>query len=106
VRTKPGYVTVSFEYSRVVGPKSTHGGVTLSFEPAAEYSFASIADWPSTDNYVDAVRRGVEEALLARERSVPSVRVTLRAVTWNDIDSCAAGFHTAARIAASAAFET
>ena len=106
MRTKPGYVTVSFEYSRIVGPKSTHGGVTLSFEPGEEYSFVSDADWPSSDNYVDAVRQGVEEALLGRERSLPSIRVTLKAVTWHDIDSCAAGFQTAARIAASAAFET
>jgi hypothetical protein len=103
---KPGYVTVSFEYSRVVGPKSIHGGVTLSFAPAEAYSFASSARWPATDNYVDAVRRGVEEALLGKGPSLPSVRATLKAVTWHDIDSCEHGFHTAARIAASAAFET
>jgi hypothetical protein len=103
--TKPGYITVSFEYSRVVGPRSIHGGVTLSFEPAEEYSFASNAKWPSTDNYVDAVRQGIEEAFLRRERPLPGVRVTLKAVTWHDIYSCAAAFQTAARIAACAAFE-
>lgn len=102
---KPGYITVSFEYNRAVGPKGIHGGVTLSFEPAEEYSFASNARWPSTDNYVDAVRRGVEQAFLSRGRALPSVRATLKAVTWHDVDSCAAGFQTAARIAAGAAFE-
>ncbi len=104
-RDNPGYITVSFEYSRIAGPKRTHGGVTLSFEPAERYLFSSKAEWPSTDNYADTVRRAVEAVLLRKAGSLPAVRATLTAITWHDIDSCESGFQTAARIAAEAAFE-
>ena len=104
-RETPGYITVSFEYSRNIGPKCIQGGVTLSFEPAESYSFCSEAKWPSTDDYSDSVRRAVEAVLVRRNGSLPLVRATLAAIAWHAVDSCELGFYTAARIAAGAAFE-
>ena len=105
-RLKPGYVTVRFEYGRVVGPRSIHGGVTLSFEPADTFTFASTVEWPSRDNYEHAVRRGIEAAFLESDGGLPASRVTLTGIVWNDLASCEAGFQAAARIATSAALET
>lgn len=105
-RLKPDYVTVHFEYSRNVGPHSIHGGVTLAFTPAPEYSFASIVVWPSRDNYESAIRRGIEEALVRRTGSLPPLRATLEEIAWHDVNSCEQGFEIAGRIATDAAWET
>ena len=101
---KPDYVTVHFEYRRIVGPRSIHGGVTLAFSPAEAFIFESAAVW-AADNYEAVVRRGVEEVLVRRVGSLPPLRVTLKAITWDEVNSCAVGFQNAARIAADAAWE-
>ena len=98
MRSSIGCTRVTFEYSRVVGPKSNHGGVTLRFGPATEFAFRSSARWPAGDDYTAFVERGVRSALESRG-VLDQHDCTLEAITWNDVDSCAVGFERAARAA-------
>ena len=100
----PGQIEVTLEYSRHVGPRFIHGGVTLSFDSLQPYSFASEATWPS-DNYEQAVRESVEQTLIERHGVLERTRVVLKRVTWDKVSSCESGFARAARAAAIAAFE-
>ena len=64
---KPGYVQVSYTYSRVVGPRSVHGSVTLAFWPAPAFLFHDDVTWPDDiGNYSKAVEASVREVLAAR----------------------------------------
>jgi hypothetical protein len=102
----PGLVEISVEYSRNVGPKHHHGGVTLSFDSAQPYSFSSEATWPAKDNYEAAIRGVVERELLRRLGSLSRTRVVLRRITWDPVSSCQVGFEAATRGAIAAAFES
>jgi hypothetical protein len=101
---KPGLVTVSVDYSRPVGPRSVHGGVTLQFSVATSFNFTSTAVWPRSDDCTVAVERAVLGAL--EEKGVANkTACRLVAVRWHDVDSCQQGFECAARAATLAAFE-
>lgn len=103
----PGQVEVTFEYSRHLGPRFDHGGVTLSFDALQPYSFSSEAEWPQDWSHADfeaAIRDSVEEVLQSRMGSLQNVRVILKAVIVHTVDSSLHGFRTAARIATEAAF--
>jgi hypothetical protein len=100
---KPGRVTVSFEYSRVVGPRIIHGALTLRFFEATSFEFFSSAVWPAEDLTVaveDAVR-----AVLAERDSLNSTGCELVSVRWDNVNSCLSGFEEAARMAATSTFE-
>jgi hypothetical protein len=99
-----GFVTVGFEYSRIVEPRAIQGGVTLTFKPAAAFEFTSTAAWPSTDDFSSDVERGVRAALV--EKGVDQTSCELMAVKSDNISSCRIGFETAARLATLSAFET
>lgn len=100
---KPGYVAVSFSYSRAHGPRSVHGAVSLKFAPSDRFTFASEATWPSSDDYSSVVERAVREVLL-RHGALDHTSVTLSAVLWDPVNSCESGFYSAAIEAAEAAF--
>jgi hypothetical protein len=76
-----------------------HGGVKLRFESGDAFSFLSNASWPSSDNYEAAIRQGVESVFIERFGALSPVRVTLEDVSWDPINSCEAGFRSAARAA-------
>ena len=100
-----GNVSVTFEFSRLVGPRYIHGGVSLQFDSLRPYSFESRAKWPTTDQYEAHIRREVERVLLERLGSLDNCQVTLKGITWDAVYSCAVGFSHAARAATLMAFE-
>jgi hypothetical protein len=96
-------VLVTFEYSRHMGPKFVHGGVSLRFDSSQPYSFESRVRWPA-DNYDAHVRAAVESVLLERCGVLDMCRVVLESIAWHEVDSCALGFERAARAATEMAF--
>ncbi len=100
----PGQVLVTFEYSRHVGPKHVHGGVSLRFDSQRPYSFESRARWPAGDNYEAQVRAAVESVLLERCGALETCRVVLESIVWDEVNSCVIGFERAARAATEMAF--
>jgi hypothetical protein len=58
----PGQVEIIFEFSRHLGPRFVHGGVTLDFDSLQQHSFSSHAVWPA-ESYEAAVRSEVEAVL-------------------------------------------
>jgi hypothetical protein len=103
--TAPAQVEVSFEFSRHMGPRFVHGGVTLSFDADKPYAFVSEATWPTPDNYESTIREAVEVVLIERQGGLERTRVLLKRIMWHEIDSCESGFRQAARAATLAAFE-
>ena len=101
----PGQVEISFRYSRHVGPKYVHGGLTLQFDSLKPYAFITRASWPGTDNYETSIRQAVEEVLRERQGHLASTLVVLKQIEWDDIASCEIGFRRAAAAATRAAFE-
>ena len=91
-------------FSRYVGPRHVHGAVTLRFDSLQPYSFESKAIWPAGDNHEAAVRQAVEQVLLEKQGHLNTTCVTLARIEWDEVASCEAGFHGAARAAALAAF--
>ena len=102
---KPGQIEVTLNYSRHVGGKFVHGGVTLQFDSLRPYAFVSEAQWPSTDNYEEAIRQAVEQILLELQGHMDFTLVVLKHIEWNDVHSCELGFRKAAVAATRAAFE-
>jgi hypothetical protein len=103
LRTKPGEVTVSFEYSRHVGPRFVHGAVTLQFGRGNGFEFRSEATWPQ-EHYTAAIDRAVRD-VLSELGALDSTTCALQSVGWDEVASCEAGFAAAARAATRAAFE-
>jgi hypothetical protein len=84
------------EYKRVAC-HTMYGKVVISATPAASFSFKSIAVWPS-ENYENAVLRGVLDVLLASDfNSVLGAEFLLEEIDWHDVDSCEFGYYQAAR---------
>lgn len=54
----PGQVEITFRYSRHVGPKFVHGGLTLQFDALQPYAFVSRAQWPGDANYEEIDSKG------------------------------------------------
>jgi hypothetical protein len=102
---RPGQVEITFRYSRHVGPRYVHGGLTLKFDSLQPYAFMSHARWPSTANYETAIREAVEQVLKERQGHTESTLVVLTHVEWEEVDSCEVGFKRAAAAATRAAFE-
>jgi hypothetical protein len=100
----PGQVLVTFEYSRHMGPRFVHGGVSLRFDSLRPYSFESRARWPAEANYEAQVRAAVESVLLERCGALDVCHVVLESIAWHEVDSCAIGFEKAARAATEMAF--
>ncbi|HET9225427.1 MAG TPA: hypothetical protein VFR31_02075 [Thermoanaerobaculia bacterium] len=98
-----GQVEVSFSYSRHLGPRYIHGGVTLQLDALQPYSFSSLAEWPR-ESYESQIREAVEEVLREHQGHLRSTRVVLKRIEWDDTASCAAGFRQAALAACRAAF--
>ncbi len=100
-----GGVEVSFEYRRHVGPRFIHGGVTLQFDGHLPYRFVSTAKWPGSDSYEPAIRETIEEVLRERQGNLGTTQVTLKHISWDEMNSCEVGFRRATLVAARAAFE-
>lgn len=100
----PGYVTVRFEYSRVVGPRQIHGAVVIELSPASAFHFVSVAKWPTSADYSTIIERAVRGVLSARG-VLSRTSCRLLSVGWDAAASCEVGFEAAARVATNAAFE-
>jgi hypothetical protein len=89
-----------FKFTRALGPRSQFAVVYLRGEPAKEFSFASVAEWPGPEcDYTLAVLDGILDELFAVDLGhVPArVQFTLEKIEWHDVDSSAAAFYHAAR---------
>ncbi len=73
----PGQVEITFSYSRHIGPRYVHGGLTLQFDSRQPYTFVSRAQWPGTDDYETSIREAVEQALRERQGHTESTLVVL-----------------------------
>ena len=100
-----GGVEVSFEFRRHVGGKYVHGAVGLQFDNHLPYEFVSVAVWPTSDNFENAVRESIEGVLMARLGNLDKTRVTLKSIGWDEMASCESGFRRAAKVATEAAFD-
>jgi hypothetical protein len=100
-----GGIEVTLEYSRHLGPRFIQGGVTLRFDSHLPYAFESAADWPTSNNFENAIREEVEKVLIERLGSLTMTRVLLKRVALDEVNSCEAGFRRAALAATRAAFE-
>src|SRR5215470_12048946 len=92
----PGQVEITFRYSRHIGPRHIHGGLTLQFDALKPYAFVSHARWPGTDNYEGSIREAIEQILQQRQGHLASTLVVLASIEWDEVASCALGFQKAA----------
>jgi hypothetical protein len=105
IPSAPRFSDVSIEVNRVVGPRSVHGAVSLEFQASDNFIFVSEVDWPNGDDYSAYVREGVEEGICRAGGNLLPCKVTLTAIKFHPVNSCASGFKTAALSATLAAFE-
>ena len=92
--------TSRFKFTRALGARGQFAVVYLRSEPAAEFSFNSVAEWPGPKcNYTLAVLDGILDELFATDLGhVPAlVKFTLEKIEWHDVDSSAVAFYHAAR---------
>lgn len=106
--TIDGTFSRGHRYHRVLGGRSMFGGLTLTVSPAPALSFAEDLDWPHPsirDEVIQDIWIGVFEALATiRYEFIDGVCVTLTAVEWSEVDSCAAAFYHCARECVSTLF--
>ena len=95
---------VTFSYRKAFGGKSVHGGVTLRFDSTRPDDFVSQAQWPSSDNYSEAIREVVEATLRECQGHLNSTEVRLVRIDWDNVNSCELGFRNAAAAATQSAF--
>jgi hypothetical protein len=92
--------TARFKFTRALGPRGEFAVVYMRGEPAAEFSFTSVAQWPGPKcDYTLAVLDGILDELFAVDLGhVPArVQFTLEKIEWHDVDSSAVAFYHAAR---------
>jgi hypothetical protein len=80
-------------------------GVTLEFERAAQFHFASTVSWPDGDNYDLVVENAVREALVQLQ-SAHTFACRLVGINWHTVDSRQSGFAFAAHHATRTALES
>ena len=92
--------TARFKFTRALGPRGQFAVAYMRGEPAAEFSFTSVAEWPGPKcDYTLAVLEGILDELFATALGhVPAlVKFTLEMIEWHDVDSSAVAFYHAAR---------
>lgn len=92
--------TARFKFTRALGPRGQFAVVYIRGDPAAEFSFTSVAEWPGPKcDYTVAVLDGILDELFAMGIGhVPArVQFTLEKIEWHDVDSCGVAFYHAAR---------
>src|SRR5262245_51789684 len=81
-----------FKLTRALGPRGQFAVVYLDCEPATEFTFTSVANWPNAScDYSIAVLDGILDELFAMDLGhVPALaKFTLERIEWHDIDSSA-----------------
>lgn len=92
--------SVRFKYTRALGPRGLFAVVHLRGEPATEFAFSAVAEWPTPkDDYTTTVLDGILDELFATGLGHVAAKVhfTLEKIEWHDVDSCAVAFYHAAR---------
>lgn len=91
-------ITVSYEYNRVVGPRSIYAKVSLSISPNEVFAFESKARWPQ-ENYDLWVLDGILDALFGSDHKPPlSARFVLEEVGWHSVQSSPMAYYRASKI--------
>ena len=93
---------VAYVHKRALGGRGEYASITMQIEPADDFGFDSVANWPETESaekYVQSVLDGVLDELLAQDVgfAVTRLRVLVLAVEWHPIDSSQRAFYFAAR---------
>ncbi len=99
----PIFVDVTMNIRTNSGPKWNDGGVILLFRNADAFDFVSKANWPKGSNADSSILDGVKEGFIQALGYIPACQVTLSAIEYHPINSCASGFQTSARYATLAA---
>src|SRR6516165_722888 len=82
-----GIVTVSHEYTRVLGPRSMYAKVTLSISANESFTFESKVTWPG-ENYDHHVLDGILDALFGWTwKPLLAGRFVLSNIGWHDVHS-------------------
>ena len=95
-----GQIQIEYRFSRHLGPRIEAAGVTLDLCTSEEYSFMSKVKWPDAD-YTSAVERGARDGLT--ESGIDpdqGVSITLKEISFHEVDSCERAFYLAAKCAA------
>jgi hypothetical protein len=100
-----GEVEISVSYLRHVGPRYIQGGLTLRCHIADTYSFESLATWPREESYAATVKDVITAELQRRLGALPTARIQLTHMVWDDVNSSQEGFRRAAVGAVSALLE-
>jgi hypothetical protein len=92
-----GMSTVTYEYDRIVGPRSIYGKVVLAIEPADTFLYKSSARWPE-DNYDPWVIDGILDALFSTQhKPLIGARFELKEIDWHPVNSAPIAYYWAAR---------
>jgi len=90
------------EFHRHLGGRSIYAKVVLDAEPSDTFSFTSSVTWPDprAEYYEEFVLDGILDELFTHSyHAVLGLRIHLKEIGWHEIDSCAAGYYQAARLA-------
>jgi hypothetical protein len=92
-----GVFTVSYEYNRVVGPRSIYAKVVLCAGPAESFSFKSEVRWPA-ENLDDWVVDGILDALFCvQHRPLLGAEFRLTEVGYHPVHSAPIAYYWAAK---------
>jgi hypothetical protein len=100
-----GFISVGFEYRRPLGARCVAAGVSIHLSTSDDYKFENAVAWPEAD-YSGAVERGVRDGL--RDSGYDpdlGVRVLLKSIEYDLVDSSEHTFYVAAKCAAKALAE-
>jgi hypothetical protein len=83
------------------GGASSYARVVISAAPSRSFSFRSIAQWPTVDNYDDYVLDALLDELFATSVSsnYSGIAFELQEIGWDDVRSSATAFYLATRSA-------
>lgn len=90
------------EFHKHLGGRSIYAKLILEAEPAETFSFTSEVTWPDPkpEYYESFVLDGILDELFTRSwDSIFGLKVRLVEIGWHEVDSCAAGYYQAARLA-------
>lgn len=103
-REEAGQIEVDFTYHRHLGSRLEHGSVRIRFDSLQPYSFSSSVTWIGRGNYEKQIQMGVEMALMEIIGSLQNTKVELLEIDFDEINSTANGFQSAAYAATYTAF--
>jgi hypothetical protein len=89
--------TVSHEFNRALGPRSSYGKVVLSIYPSETFSFTSAVQWPD-ENWDNWVIDGILDAIFCvQHRPLLGVAFRLLEIGYHPVNSAPIAYYWAAK---------